>query len=335
MSTPQAPIGSGFTAFSTAEDVIRGADLTGKIAIVTGGYSGLGRETVRVLGKAGARVFVPARDVARATAALAGVSGAEILPMDLADPASIDGFSEQFLGRGLKLHILVNSAGIMALPELVRDARGHELQFATNHLGHFLLTRRLWPALVKAQGARVVSVSSKAHRFSPVVFEDIDFARRPYDPWAGYGQSKTANILFAVELDDRGKADGIRGFALHPGGIVETGLAKHLPEGLLQTMGVQDAQGQSIIDPARDLKTVQQGAATQVWCATSGQLDGLGGVYCENSDIAWLGHDERKSGSPVGDTLREVGVLPHAVDRAAAARLWAVSEQLLGVGQGK
>jgi NAD(P)-dependent dehydrogenase (short-subunit alcohol dehydrogenase family) len=332
VSTPQTPIGSGFTAFSTAEDVIHGVNLEGKIAMVTGGYSGLGRETVRVFLAAGARVFVPARDVARAKAALGAVSGAEILPLDLANPASINAFSEQFLERDLPLHIVVNSAGIMALPELVRDARGYELQFATNHLGHFLLTLQLWPALVKAQGARVVSVSSKAHRSSPVVFEDIDFERRPYDPWTGYGQSKTANILFAVELDDRGREDGIRAFALHPGGIIDTGLTRHLPEGMLQTMGVQDTDGRSIIDPAKDLKTVQQGAATQVWCATSRQLDGLGGVYCESSDIVLLRRDAGSSGPPVGAAPTDVGVLlPYAVDRAAAAKLWTVSEQLLGM----
>ena len=332
MFTPQVPLGSGFTAFSTVEDVVGGVDLTSKIAMVTGGYSGLGRETVRVFLAAGAHVFVLARDVARARTALGEVSGAEILPLDLANQASIEDFSDQFLGLDLPLHILVNSSGIMAQPELARDARGHELQFTTNHLGHCQLTLRLWPALVKAQGARVVWDSSKAHRFSPVVFEDVHFKRRPYDPWVGYGQSKTANILFALRLDDLGGEDGIRAFALHPGGIIETGLARHLPVGALQTMGVQGTDGRRIIDPARDLKTIPHGAATQAWCATSQQLDGLGGVCCENSDIVLLRQDEPKSESPVDNSPTDVGVLlPHALDRAAAAKLWAVSDHLLGI----
>lgn len=331
VSTPQAPIGSGFTAASTATDVIRGIDLAGRTAIVTGGYSGLGRETVRVLLAAGARVVVPARDVGRAAAALDGVTGVEVRPMDLLDPASIDAFAEQFVAEGQPLAILVNSAGIMALPELTRDARGHELQFATNHLGHVQLTLRLWPALVQAQGARVVAVSSMGHRFSPVVFDDVDFRQRPYDPWAAYGQSKTANVLFAVELDDRGQGEGVRAFSVHPGGIVDTGLGKHVPMELRKSAGVVDADGNPIIDPARGLKTVPQGAATQVWCATSPQLDGLGGVYCENVDIAPLRQIVGDGRFTIGDALCESGVWPFAVDRDAASRLWTVSEQMLGL----
>lgn len=192
MPTPQAPIGSGFGAATTAADVIAGIDLGGKAAIVTGGYSGLGRETVRALKAAGARVIVPARDVGRSAAALAGLD-AEIEPMDLLDPASIDAFTAKFLSSAQPLHILINSAGIMACP-LSRDARGYEAQFATNHLGHFQLALRLWPALVRAEGARVVSVSSWGHHFSPVIFDDPNSERREYDPWSAYGQSKTANM---------------------------------------------------------------------------------------------------------------------------------------------
>lgn len=331
--TPQAPIGSGFTAASTAEEVIRGIDLRGKTAIVTGGYSGLGRETVRVLLGAGARVIAPARDVARAQAALAGIAGVEVWPMDLLDPASIDAFAERFLAEGVPLHILINSAGIMALPELTRDARGHELQFATNHLGHFQLTRRLWPALVaagRAGGARVVSVSSLGHRFSPVVFEDIDFAQREYTPFGAYGQSKTANVLFALELDARGKADGVRAFAIHPGGILDTNLGVHIDPAMLEGMGAITADGKAVIDPARGLKDVPMGAATQVWAATSPQLDGLGGVYCENVEVSPLREANGDAVFEIGDSLSETGVMPHAVDRAAAARLWDVSEAMLG-----
>jgi NAD(P)-dependent dehydrogenase (short-subunit alcohol dehydrogenase family) len=330
MYTPQSPIGSGFGAASTATDVIRGIDLTGKVAIVTGGYSGLGRETVRILLGAGARVFVPARDVARAKTAFEGVGGAEVVPMDLLDSGSISAFAKRFVETGLPLHVLVTSAGIMAVPELTRDGRGHELQFATNHLGHFQLATRLWPALKKAQGARVVSLSSRGHRLSPVVFDDIDFDHRPYDPWAAYGQSKTANILFAVELDRRGEKDGIRAFAVHPGRIFETGLAKHLSLDALKGLGAVSEDGTPVIDPAKGLKTVEQGAATQVWCATSPKLAGLGGVYCEDCDIAQLQPTQGAGGVSANAGPGRAGVWPHAVDLEAAARLWSVSEQMLG-----
>jgi NAD(P)-dependent dehydrogenase (short-subunit alcohol dehydrogenase family) len=219
----------------------------------------------------------------------------------------------------------------MAVPELTRDARGHELHFATNHLGHFKLTLGLWPALVRAHGARVVSVASIGHRFSPVVFDDIDFEHRPYNPWVAYGQSKTANILFAVELDKRGQKDGVRAFALHPGGIVDTGLVKHIPTDALKAAGALDADGKPVIDPAKDLKTVPQGAATQVWCATSLLLDGLGGVYCENSDVASMQRVDAQSMVTVDDTLGQSGVALHAVDPEAAAKLWTVSEQMLSL----
>jgi len=336
MPTLQKPIDSGFGAASTAAEVIRGRDLNGKIAIVTGGYSGIGLETARVLRSAGAKVIVPARDHDKATRALEGLVGVEIEAMDLLDPASIDAFAERFLASGQPLHILVNSAGIMATP-LVRDSRGYESQFATNHLGHFQLAMRLWPALRQANGARVVSVSSWGHRHSPVVFEDPNFERRDYDRWLAYGQSKTANILFALALDERGKAEGVRAFSLHPGSIIGTGLEKHLSVEELRAAGVIDENGKPILDPARNLKTVEQGAATSVWCATSPQLDGMGGVYCENSDIAPL-VPEKDETNRNSDAIRRVGsmalgVMPYAVDPVAADRLWSLSEQLLGQGR--
>jgi len=321
----QQTINSGFTAASTAEEVIKGIDLSGKVVIVTGGYSGIGLETTRVLRNAGAKVIVPARDLEKATIALKTMPDAEIMHMDLMDPASVDAFAEQFLAKGLSLHILVNSAGIMAIP-LTRDARGYEAQFATNHLGHFQLTARLWPALVKADGARVISVSSWGHRQSPVIFEDPNFNHRPYDRMSAYGQSKTANILFALELDARGKQYGIRAFAVHPGGIVSTDLKRYFSEEELRTFGVIDEQGDVILDPERQLKTVEQGASTSVWCAASPQLDSLGGVYCENNTISPL-----VSGEPniqVGS--RPMGVMSYAVDPDAAKRLWTLSEQLTG-----
>lgn len=332
MTTLQKPLSSGFTPFSTADDVISGIRLAGKTAIVTGGYSGLGRETVRVLLLAGARVIVPARDVARAKTALAGMAGAEVRAMDLLNPASIDAFAEEFLGENQPLHILVNSAAIMALPQRMTDSRGFELQFATNHFGHFQLTARLWPALKSANGARVVVLSSKGHRFSPVVYDDIHFTTRAYDPWLAYGQSKTANALFAAGLDDAGAEYGVRAFAVHPGGILDTNLARYMDKETLRSFGVIHADGKAVIDPARDLKSVEQGAATQVWCAVSPQLEGMGGVYCEHSDIAPLLPADTDADllKPGGMALG--GVFPYAVDRVAAARLWRLSEEGLGLG---
>jgi NAD(P)-dependent dehydrogenase (short-subunit alcohol dehydrogenase family) len=325
MATLQKPIVSGFGAASTAGDVIKGIDLSGKIAMVTGGYSGIGVETVRALRSAGARVIVPTRDRDKAVQALDGIE-VEIAAMDLLDPASIDAFAERFLASGQPLHILVNSAGIAGAP-LTRDARGYESHFATNHLGHFQLAMRLRPALRKANGARVVAVSAWAHSRAPMVFEDPNYEHREYVPWMAYGQSKTANILFALAMDERGKAHGVRAFSLHPGSIV-TGLARHVSRDLLRAAGVIDDDGNPIIDPAKNLKTVEQGAATSVWCATSPQLEGMGGVYCQNSDIAPLVSDSLAA-NPIGSMA--LGVMPHAVDLDAADRLWSLSEQLTGV----
>lgn len=324
MSTPQTPIHSGFSAASTADDVLAGVDLTGKTAIVTGGYSGIGTETSRALRAAGARVVVPARDMAKARKALDGID-VEIEPMDLADPASIDAFAATFVARGTPLHVLIDSAGVMACP-LERDARGYERQFATNHLGHFQLALRLWPALVAAGGARVVSLSSRGHRYAAVDFDDPHFERRAYDPWIAYGQSKTANSLFAVALDARGKAAGVRAFAVHPGAIV-TDLARHMSQDELRERGAIDDQGRPVVDLARGMKSVAQGAATSVWCATSPQLAGKGGVYCEDVDVSPVvppADNEQALGFHV------VGVRPWAVDAEAAERLWNLSEAQTG-----
>jgi NAD(P)-dependent dehydrogenase (short-subunit alcohol dehydrogenase family) len=218
------------------------------------------------------------------------------------------------------LHLLINSAGIMAAP-LARDGRGNESQFSTNHLGHSQLTRRLWPALARAQGARVVSVSSRGHQIAPVDFSDINFERRPYDKWVAYGQSKTANALFAVALDKRGLGDGIRAFSLHPGSIVGP-LARHLSKAEIDAFGAYDEHGERVVDPARDLKTPEQGAATAIWCATNAALQGVGGVYCENSDIAIV---------HAADSASRAGVNPWAIDQAIADRLWAHTENLMNI----
>jgi NAD(P)-dependent dehydrogenase (short-subunit alcohol dehydrogenase family) len=260
-----------------------------------------------------------------------GISGVEVAEMDLLNPVSIDAFAASFLATERPVHILVNSAGIMACP-LTRDARGYESQFATNHLGHFQLVDRLWPALRKANGARVVSVSSRAHHHTPIMFEDPNFERTEYEPILAYGQSKTANVLFAVALDRRGKAEGVQAFSLHPGAIVDTGLGKHMSREGLRKTGYVDEGDKAIIDPSRDMKTIEQGAATSVWCATSPRLDGFGGTYCQDCDIAPLAQQHSKrsdsaNGKP--GTLVRTGVMPYAIDPNAAEELWALSERLL------
>ncbi|AKT43068.1 oxidoreductase [Chondromyces crocatus] len=318
MSSRQAPIGSGLGPKSTAEEALGGRDLSGVEIIVTGGYAGLGLETARVLGNAGANVVVPARDEVKARKAVEGLKGITLASLDLTVPASIDAFADSHLATGRPLHILINNAGVMASP-LLRDGRGHEGQFSTNHLGHFQLTARLWPALRRAGSARVVNVSSRGHRLAPVDFEDPDFLRRPYDKWVAYGQSKTANILFALGLDRRAEALGIRAFSLHPGGIL-TDLARHLDAADLRRVGATDEAGNFLPPEKNGFKTVEQGAATQVWCATSPQLDGMGGVYCEDCEVAEVGSD--------GDDRH--GVRPWAVDPEAADRLWRLSEQMVG-----
>jgi NAD(P)-dependent dehydrogenase (short-subunit alcohol dehydrogenase family) len=330
----QEPIGSGFGAAATAADTIKGIELKGKTVIVTGGYSGIGFETTRVLHEAGATVIVPARDQQKASTAVKGLAGVELASMDLIDPASVDAFAGAFIASRRPLHLLINGAGIMA-PPLVRDARGYESQFATNHLGHFQLTASLWPALLKAGGARIVNVSSWGHRFSPVIFEDPNFEHREYESWSAYGQSKTANILHAVALDARGKDKGIRAFAVHPGTIVSTDLSRYLTVEQLQKAGALDANGNPVLDPSKQMKTVAQGAATSVWCATSPMLVGMGGLYCENSDVSPLivtGNKEigsswgevRMADRPTG----ALGVYPYAIDPEAAERLWVLSERL-------
>ena len=325
-SSSQQPIGSGFGAASTAADVINGIDLSGKVAIVTGGHSGIGKETTRALRSAGAAVVVAARDRDKAVNELGGVD-VEVETLDLLDPLSIDAFSQRFMASARPLHILVNSAGIAGAP-LTRDARGYESHFATNHLGHFQLALRLLPALRTAHRARVVAVAAWAHSRAPIDFADPNFERREYTPGFAYGQSKTANVLFARWLDEREQANGVRAFSLHPGSIVGTGLSRNVPPQALRALGLLDEQGKPIIDPLSNKKTVEQGAATSVWCATSPQLDGMGGLYCQNCDIAPL-VTEDVSANPVGSLA--LGVVPHGVDEAAAERLWALSSELVGL----
>ncbi len=312
MTTEQNPLNSGLGPETTAKEVLAEIDLTGKIAIVTGGYSGVGLETTRALAEAGAKVIVPARTPEKARPALAGIANVEMETLELIDPVSIDAFAQRFLNSKRPLDILINNAGIMATP-FQRDARGYESQFATNHLGHFQLTARLWPALQRAGKARVVSLSSTGIRFGGIDFDDPNFERREYNKWQAYGQSKTANSLFAVGLDKRGEPQGIRAFAVHPGRI-HTNLARHMaPEEITGFSGF--------------FKTTEQGAATSVWCATSPQLNGKGGVYCLDCDIAKVETDFSLRGLDQEIT----GVLPWAIDPELAERLWRLSEKLTGI----
>jgi NAD(P)-dependent dehydrogenase (short-subunit alcohol dehydrogenase family) len=324
----QKPLGSGFSAASTAADVIKGTDLTGKTAIVTGGYAGIGLQTVKSFIDAGARVIVPARDISKAGKNLAGLDNIIVRQMDLMDPASIDAFAKGFLETGIPLHLLVNNAGVMWVP-LQRDGRGYESQLSTNHLGHFQLTARLWPALKKAGGARVVNVSSFGHTMSPFNFEDPNFEHREYQTLAGYGQSKTANNLFTVELDHRAKNDGIRSFSLHPGSVYGTDLGRVAPMELFQQMGTHDADGNIFPEVERRLKTIPQGAATTVWCAVSPQLENIGGVYCEDADVAELNTGDIQFRFDEPSSLR--GVMPYSVDGGNAKKLWALTEDMTGI----
>ncbi|TBL31486.1 SDR family NAD(P)-dependent oxidoreductase [Verrucosispora sp. SN26_14.1] len=306
------PVSTPFTAESTALEVVAGIDLTGRRAVVTGGGSGIGVETARALAAAGADVTLAVRQPDqghRAAEEITRTTGNDritVAALDLADPASVAAFVANWDGP---LHILVNNAGMMASPEM-RTPQGWEMQFATNHLGHFALATGLRPALAAAGGARVVSVSSAAHLRSPVDFDDIHFAKREYEPWTAYGQSKTANVLFAVEASRRWADDGILSNALHPGGI-RTNLQRYVDEEELARLRASSG-------PAAPWKTPEQGAATSVLVATSPLLDGVGGRYFE---------DCQQAGPHEPGT--RTGVAAYAVDPEAAQRLWQVSEQTL------
>lgn len=315
MTDHQTPLGSGFGARTTAADVMSGIDLTDKRAIVTGGHSGLGLETTKALAAAGAQVIVGARNLEAARAATGDLPGVTVDALDLADLASVDLFAKRLLSSGYHIDILINNAGIMACPE-TRVGPGWEAQFATNHLGHFALTNLLWPLL--EDGARVVSVSSAGHHNSPIRWDDVQFTAG-YDKWLAYGQAKTANALFAVHLDRIGRDRGIRAFSLHPGKIF-TPLQRHLTQTEMTAEGWLDADGNPA-DPA--FKTPAQGAATQVWAATSPPLDGLGGLYCEDCDVAVRAE---AAGEPF------VGVKAWVTDADEAERLWKLSAELTQTG---
>jgi len=316
----QKPINSSFNAKSTSEEVIKGFNLTGKIAIVTGGNTGIGLETVKTLVAAGATVIVPARDIEKAKKNLQGIKNVELEAMDLTNTDSIDAFAKKFLASDRPLHLLINNAGIMWVP-LRRDHRGIESQLATNYLAQFQLTAKLWSALKKAQGARVINVSSHGHQFAPFNFEDPNFEKREYETLQGYGQSKTASNLFALELDNRAKAFNVRAYSLHPGSIGGTELAREAPLELFIKMGFCDEKGNLFPEVTASLKTIPQGAATTLWCATSPVLNNIGGVYCEDVNIAELASDLSMSN----------GVKTYSLDKDNAKRLWKLSEKMTGI----
>ena len=313
--TVTTPITTPFKWETTAAEVVAGFDLGGSRVIVTGGASGIGLETARALAATGAEVTLAVRDadagqrVAADIVATTGNTHVLVANLDLANRASVASFVAAWEGP---LGVLVNNAGVMACPE-TRTAQGFELQFATNHLGHFALAAGLHRALAAAGGARIVSVSSRAHLRSPVIFDDIHFLNRAYEPWDAYAQSKTANVLFAVEASRRWESDGITANALQPG-TVRSNLQRYITDDDLERTRthIEDDSG------SFHWKTPEQGAATAVLLATSPLLDGIGGRYFE---------DCNEAGPSQPGTGR--GVAPYALDPDAAARLWEISLQTL------
>ncbi|MFF1919153.1 SDR family NAD(P)-dependent oxidoreductase [Streptomyces sp. NPDC058221] len=314
--TDQQPLGSPFSTATTAEDIVAGHDFSGMTAVVTGGYSGLGLETTRALAAAGARVVVPARRPHVARAALKEVKGSEVIPMDLTDLGSVHSAAAHISDRIDRLDLLMAVAGVMATPER-HVGPGWESQLTANHFGHFTLACELYPLLAAAGGARVVVNSSAGHTLTGIRWHDPHF-RTGYDQWLAYGQAKTANALFAVHLDALGQGDGVRAFSLHPGKII-TGLQREMPLQEQIDRGWVDEHGNVV---GADFKTPSQGAATGLWAATSPLLDGRGGLYLEDCDIARV----TAPGTPMDDG----GVRAYAIDPEEAARLWDLSVAVTG-----
>lgn len=320
---------SRFGFESTAEEVAAGVDLTGKVAVVTGASGGLGAETARVLASRGARVLIAARDVAKAESvasairASTGNDAVEVGAVELGSLPSVRAFAEATRAKLPAIHLLINNAGVMACP-LARTEQGFELQFGTNHLGHFLLTGLLLPSLRAAGGARVVCVSSSGHRFGPVQLGDPNYERRAYDKWEAYGQAKTANIWHAIELDRREQTRGVRALAIHPGMIV-TELGRHLTDDdrkalLARVAEAAKSAGASATPGGSRWKSPQQGAATQVYAAVAPELEGRGGLYLEDCHVA----------GPSPSLASPGGYAPWALDADGAAKLWTLSEKLVG-----
>ena len=315
----QRKTNSGFEAKSEPSQILEGIDLNGKIAVVTGGYSGIGLETTRALAAAGVKVYVPVRDPGKAESNLADIEGeVVVLQMDLGELDSVRKFAADVKASESSLGLLINNAGIMACPE-TRIGDNWESQFAVNHIGHFVLTKELLPILLNADAPRVVCLSSIAHRRSDILWEDIHFQSTPYEKWTAYAQAKTANALFALGLDLKYAAQGLRAFSVHPGGIL-TPLQRHLPNEEMQALGWTDADGNLSEQAAAMFKSPTQGCTTTLWAATSPALAETGGLYCEDCDVANLATDE----SP-----RYFDVAPWATNEDSALRLWDITEQML------
>jgi NAD(P)-dependent dehydrogenase (short-subunit alcohol dehydrogenase family) len=308
-----------FGADTTVDEVLEGIDLSGQVAIVTGGSGGLGAEAARGLAQAGAAVTLTARDMAKGEATAesirnhTGNTAVHVMQLELAQPASVRAFAKGWLAEHGALNLLLNNAGVMACP-LARTDEGWEMQFATCHLGHFLLTALLAEALEAGAPARIVNVSSGGHRLSSMRFDDPHFEASEYDKWLAYGQAKTANVLHAVELDRRLQGRGVRAFAIHPGAIV-TDLGRHLTRDDMAAVQARAPGGKGL-----QFKSVEAGAATEVYAATAPELAAQGGCYLEDCHVAALGDAPGAM----------AGVMPYALDPDAAERLWMLSEQTLG-----
>ena len=311
---------STFGYRTTALEAVAGIDLSGQHAVVTGCYAGIGIETVRALASAGAKVTMACRDGKRAAQVAAdlnstnGTNNIDSAVLDLGSQQSVRQFVRGFSETHTRLELLINNGAVMACPKSLTED-GFETQFGVNHLGHFSLSVGLMPLLKEANGARVVCLSSTGHFLSPVVFEDINYEHREYDPWGSYGQSKTACSLLAVGIQSRFAKDGVEAFAVHPGGIMTT-LQRHMSDADIQGRGWVDSEG----NVNERFKTVEQGASTSVWAATSPDLNGQGGVYLEDCQIA-----EIVSARPE----MPKGVMQYAIDTGNADQLWQVSEAML------
>lgn len=314
---------SEFGFASTADDVLEGKDLSGRTAFITGGYSGLGKETARAMAAKGAHVILAGRDQAKlddAAQEIAAETGATVdtQAVDLASLDSVRKAGAEARGRFAKIDLLINNAGVMACPKGT-TADGFEMQFGTNHLGHFLLTSELMPLVERGENPRIVNLSSRGHHFAPVDLDDPNFEHREYDKWISYGQSKTANILFSVGFEDRYGAKGIHAIALHPGGIM-TNLGRHMtPEDMAWMMKRIEDNAKESGAQAQGFKTIPQGAATTCWAATCDELEDKGGVYCEDCHVAQQ-----------DDSDRTGGVRSYALDKGNADALWDLSERLVG-----
>lgn len=313
----QHAIPSGFSREHSAAEMLQGIALEGKRVLITGGYSGIGFEMSQALSAAGAKLIIPARRPLLAERAVKHLPGVRVVPGDLADLKTVRILVEQLRAERLVLDMVIGSAGIMAAPES-RVGAGWESHFGINHLGHFALIGGLTPVL-NDSGSRVVMLSSAGHFASGIRWEDIHFSTEPYNPWLAYGQSKSANALFAAELAERGRERGIQAFSVHPGNIM-TPLQRHLSLEDQIALGWADQEGTP--NPALQVKTPAQGASTAVWAATSALLDDVSGAYTQDNDVASLATD---------DNMITGGVKPWALDPEDSARLWDYSAEVTGV----